>query len=353
MGSVNLNQSTSECNESLPADAAETSVAAMLEQTSDSDGQDYVGLAGASVPDGTLLDTHAADWQNFANATYNFYSGSYYGANGWLHYCIADTSGTGADFSFDADHFTTCPVATAIDNVYPAVNYIYVDDRYYMLDLSAFSEIGASGVPAVNYIRERNVDINIVGNTIGASVNLAASGGIIDTGSGLAAALRAGDNVTLSIAEDGYIEINSGINMNFTINNQSAVNGNFNLNHTDVGAAATSHTHPIAGVTGLQTTLDGKAAADHTHVMVSGIKVSSSGEAITGEVTLIADTGAEVTCNGSEITVAGIPFSHDSADSLTDAADAGRSVRIWTGTAAEWAVFTRAAGITYIVILHD
>lgn len=41
--------------------------------------------------------------------------------------------------------------------------------------------------------------------------------------------------------------------------------GNVNLTPANVGAAAASHKHPIADVTDLQATLDGKAAKSHTH----------------------------------------------------------------------------------------
>ena len=41
--------------------------------------------------------------------------------------------------------------------------------------------------------------------------------------------------------------------------------GNVNLTPANIGAAAASHTHAIANVTNLQTTLDGKAAKSHTH----------------------------------------------------------------------------------------
>jgi hypothetical protein len=46
-------------------------------------------------------------------------------------------------------------------------------------------------------------------------------------------------------------------------------NGNVQLTASNVGAAATSHTHTITNVTGLQTALDGKAASSHTHTFAS------------------------------------------------------------------------------------
>lgn len=46
-----------------------------------------------------------------------------------------------------------------------------------------------------------------------------------------------------------------------------AVNGSVNVSWSlaEIGAAASSHTHAISDVTGLQTALDGKAATSHTH----------------------------------------------------------------------------------------
>ena len=43
--------------------------------------------------------------------------------------------------------------------------------------------------------------------------------------------------------------------------------GNVNLTPAKIGAAAASHTHTIANVTNLQSTLDGKAAASHKHAI--------------------------------------------------------------------------------------
>lgn len=52
------------------------------------------------------------------------------------------------------------------------------------------------------------------------------------------------------------------------------------LTATDVGAAATSHTHVIANVTGLQTALDGKSATGHTHAIsdVPGLQTALDGK---------------------------------------------------------------------------
>lgn len=47
--------------------------------------------------------------------------------------------------------------------------------------------------------------------------------------------------------------------------NGKALSANITLSASDVGAAASSHTHDIANVSGLQDALDGKAASSHNH----------------------------------------------------------------------------------------
>ena len=95
----------------------------------------------------------------------------------------------------------------------------------------------------------------------------------------------------------------------------SSVNGQtgtVTLNATNVGAAATSHTHAISDTTNLQTTLDGKASLSHTHVAaditsgtiatgrlpvatataVGAVELATSAEATTGTDTTRAVTPA-------------------------------------------------------------
>ena len=54
-----------------------------------------------------------------------------------------------------------------------------------------------------------------------------------------------------------------------------------NITAAGIGAAASSHTHAIANVTGLQDALDGKAASSHTHAIanVTGLQAALDGKA--------------------------------------------------------------------------
>ena len=56
------------------------------------------------------------------------------------------------------------------------------------------------------------------------------------------------------------------------------------------GKAATSHTHTIANVTNLQTTLDGKASTSHTHTIanVTGLQAALDGKQVAGSYAAIA-----------------------------------------------------------------
>lgn len=65
------------------------------------------------------------------------------------------------------------------------------------------------------------------------------------------------------------------------VDNQDAIDA---LETVAAGKADKSHTHTIANVTNLQSTLDGKAASDHTHDSTYGITTAGTGSAYTATV---------------------------------------------------------------------
>ena len=72
---------------------------------------------------------------------------------------------------------------------------------------------------------------------------------------------------------------NWGTSRTLTIGNSGkSVNGSGNVSWSlsEIGAAASSHTHSISNITNLQSTLDGKAASSHTHAasQVTGLTAS-------------------------------------------------------------------------------
>ena len=71
-----------------------------------------------------------------------------------------------------------------------------------------------------------------------------------------------------------------GTNM-FTYNGSAAKT--VNITPSNIGAAASSHTHTIANITSLQTTLDGKAASSHTHTIsqITSLQSTLDGKAST------------------------------------------------------------------------
>ena len=87
-----------------------------------------------------------------------------------------------------------------------------------------------------------------------------------------------------------------------TIGNKTqSIDGSANVSYSlsDIGAAATSHTHTIANVTDLQTTLDGKASSSHTHTIanVTNLQTTLDGKqaTVTGAATTI--TSSDLTAN--------------------------------------------------------
>lgn len=71
------------------------------------------------------------------------------------------------------------------------------------------------------------------------------------------------------------------------------------------GKAATSHSHAIADVTNLQTSLDGKAATSHSHAIsdVTSLQTSLDGKAATSHTHAISDTtGLQTALDGKAAT---------------------------------------------------
>ena len=76
-----------------------------------------------------------------------------------------------------------------------------------------------------------------------------------------------------------------------------------NITPAGIGAAASSHTHTIANVTGLQTALDGKAASSHTHTIanVTGLQSALDGKAASSHTHAIANVTGLQTALDSKV----------------------------------------------------
>lgn len=84
---------------------------------------------------------------------------------------------------------------------------------------------------------------------------------------------------------------------------QTALDGKAATSHTHVKTDITdfAHTHPISEVTNLQTSLDGKAATSHTHAVadVTGLQTALDGKAATSHTHTIANvTGLQTELDG-------------------------------------------------------
>lgn len=76
----------------------------------------------------------------------------------------------------------------------------------------------------------------------------------------------------------------------------------------DARYAATSHTHVIANVTGLQGALDGKAAATHTHVIAdtTGLQTALDGKAATSHTHTASEISDSTAAGRSMLTAADV-----------------------------------------------
>lgn len=154
--------------------------------------------------------------------------------------------------------------------------------------------------------------------------------------------LRVGDGLT-----DGGVAV--GMNK-YTINGNDAVDFNFAITAEGLGGAQAVHYHAISDVEGLQTALDNKAPSDHTHVMVSGIAISST--VLTGEVSFVAGSNVVLEKTGNQITISVDPQIAGTAVAVENlATTSGNPVKTFIGTQAEWDAFTKNPTTDYLVYI--
>ncbi len=137
------------------------------------------------------------------------------------------------------------------------------------------------------------------------------------------------------------------------------------------GKAATAHSHAIADVTNLQTTLNGKAASAHTHVIadVTGLQTALDGKSATGhthaqsDVTgLVADLAGKASATNVGIAKAWVSFDGTttpptikSSHNVTSVSRTNTGVYVINFTAAFadanycWTASARGTGASYYI----
>lgn len=88
------------------------------------------------------------------------------------------------------------------------------------------------------------------------------------------------------------------------VSSVNGMTGAVTLTYSNVGAAAASHTHAIADVTGLQTALDGKSGTGHTHNYAGSASAGGAANSVANSLILKFDSGttegtSQYTFNGS------------------------------------------------------
>ena len=146
-----------------------------------------------------------------------------------------------------------------------------------------------------------------------------------------------------------------GDSIMYTVNGQLADDtGNFTVDADTIGAAKTQHAHSIANVSELQTALDAKANANHTHNMVTGITVNN--QTLTGNVEIEGSESIQVQQNDSNINISVIPCKVDCANSIVDANESvNKRYQIFVGTDAEWNEFKETINdnTNYLVFIRS
>lgn len=147
-------------------------------------------------------------------------------------------------------------------------------------------------------------------------------------------------------------DVIGGGDMVYTINNLAAdENGNFTLTGTSIGAADIAHIHVISDITGLQDSLDDKAAVNHSHQeYVSGLTVD--GETARGECSLVAGNNVVLEKSGNTISIGVDSDSYVGGIAVQNISTTSNDVvETFIGTAAQWSAFTKVAGKKYLVYI--
>ena len=95
------------------------------------------------------------------------------------------------------------------------------------------------------------------------------------------------------------IQLNGGDSISYDGSTAKSID----ITPAGIGAAASTHTHTIANVTGLQTALDGKAASSHTHTIanVTGLQGALDGKAASSHTHAIANVTGLQTALDSKV----------------------------------------------------
>ena len=139
----------------------------------------------------------------------------------------------------------------------------------------------------------------------------------------------------------------------YTVNGKAPdVNGNFQIEVSSIGAANAEHLHEISSIDGLSSMLDSKAAADHTHEMVTGITIGEN--TLTGDIQLSGIGNVEIEQTPDTVSIKVTPFTADRTETVIDPGT-GNAYRLFVGTEREWSAFkeTLPDNSKYLVFLRS
>lgn len=125
--------------------------------------------------------------------------------------------------------------------------------------------------------------------------------------------------------------------------------GSISIVPADIGAAEVVHTHEIADIVSLQSTLNNKADINHTHDYVSALTIA--GNAVTGQAAIVGNGDISVSAVNNEITITANAPSITVSDAITNSSDGTTQIKTFMGTQAEWDAFTKEAGVRYVAYI--
>lgn len=141
----------------------------------------------------------------------------------------------------------------------------------------------------------------------------------------------------------------SGGGIEYTVNGEKADStGNFIVNGDTTNAAAKEHTHTVLkDVTDLDTVSSLYADKNHTHDLVTGIKVNNT--TLTNNVSISAGSNINISEANGKIKIDAVPYTHSSTSKVISSNN--KEVKFFTGTQSEWDSLQKDSTSTYIAMI--
>lgn len=137
----------------------------------------------------------------------------------------------------------------------------------------------------------------------------------------------------------------------YTVNGEKADStGNFIVNGDTTNAAAIDHKHEVlSDISDLETVSSLYADEDHTHDLVTGIKVNN--KTLTNDVSISAGSNIKISEANGKIQIDAVPYNYSSTSTVVSSDNRETKLKFFTGTQNEWDNLQKDPTLTYIAMI--